>query len=866
MKTRTICLLLLIWTPCLAFAQAVTAVPLTPTTTEAPASPAATAQPAQPAAEKEAAAPESYDSLAQRKSQLIGEYRDAEQQQQSELAIEKLAELFAVEVKLLEMAEEQLGADNVDLANAYRATPQGDGSLLAFSLYELGDYKRSAEFYSQTLNIARRRTDLKLEVYNDLVWLNRRAQRLAEATPEEIERYNAALKTSKEVEALMGAKQYDRVVASGPEALATRREIAGITPRLASEYGSLAAALVKTGKNEEAEEAYDTTLEMYEQTLGKETVRYATILYNKAIFYRDLDRLADAEAALLETRRIENRLGVDVESQMMTLNEIAGLYRKTQEAEKFDGIVGEYRRLERNSHLGLVALQRHIPLDAYLVGSFDPAALVEDESLKFLPHELLASLSSGAFGVDPAAIQSAVGFLSVAPIEQALCWGVLLKPLVGEQLALKLPVETAGASLGDFNYQKTVSESGGVACHGTLADGTLFVGTEAALKQVLAMQRAKPEVAESSKLSRRLREMHGSGKALVAFDMSKVQLFAQAVFAEMPPVPPQLANLKSLPDHLDSASLVVSFKESPYVSLQMLPRADSSVDNLGAIAQQALEFGANQLLQTVTDGVQAAGSPIAQPVQAYLERVIRAKYQELTPRAEAGQLVIQMDNILDVEAALHVGLLIPAVQGAQMSAQGMSGMNNLKQIALAMHNYHDTYATLPGRRVRPDGKPTGLSWRVHVLPFLEQTELYEQFRLDEPWDSDHNKALIEKMPAVFASPGIELPAGKTIYLTLDGSGTLMQNDSATRFRDITDGLSNTIMAVEANPDQAVVWTKPDDLAYDPQQPLVGLGQSRPEGFYIMLADGAVRLQSADVDPKTVAAMASIAGGEVIELE
>ena len=70
-----------------------------------------------------------------------------------------------------------------------------------------------------------------------------------------------------------------------------------------------------------------------------------------------------------------------------------------------------------------------------------------------------------------------------------------------------------------------------------------------------------------------------------------------------------------------------------------------------------------------------------------------------------------------------------------------------------MHNYHDTYGTFPPAATTDGADKPLLSWRVAILPFLEQQPLYEQFHLDEPWDSPHNKTLIEQMPQVYAIPG-----------------------------------------------------------------------------------------------------------------
>src|SRR6185295_10166602 len=135
-----------------------------------------------------------------------------------------------------------------------------------------------------------------------------------------------------------------------------------------------------------------------------------------------------------------------------------------------------------------------------------------------------------------------------------------------------------------------------------------------------------------------------------------------------------------------------------------------------------------------------------------------------------------------------------------------------KQIMLAMHNYHDIHKRFPAQAIYDkSGKLPLLSWRVLILPFVEENGLYKEFHLDEPWDSEHNKKLIEKMPAIFNSPGADLPPGKTCYVVPRGKNTLFEGDKGMRDRDIVDGTSKTIMLVEVGADKAVTWTKPDDM-------------------------------------------------------
>src|SRR5262249_20216865 len=146
----------------------------------------------------------------------------------------------------------------------------------------------------------------------------------------------------------------------------------------------------------------------------------------------------------------------------------------------------------------------------------------------------------------------------------------------------------------------------------------------------------------------------------------------------------------------------------------------------------------------------------------------------------------------------------------------------------------------PPRAIFDDqGKPL-LSWRVQILPFLDQEELYQQFRLDEPWDSEHNKPLIDKMPNVFSDPRFDLPPGKTVYQAVVGPGTAFDGRQGLKPAQIIDGTSNTIGVVEVGPEHAVPWTKPVDWEFDQDHPLNGLANPSPGGAYgVVLLDGRV---------------------------
>ena len=138
-----------------------------------------------------------------------------------------------------------------------------------------------------------------------------------------------------------------------------------------------------------------------------------------------------------------------------------------------------------------------------------------------------------------------------------------------------------------------------------------------------------------------------------------------------------------------------------------------------------------------------------------------------------------------------------------------------------------------------DGKPL-LSWRVSLLPYLGEQALFDQFRQNEPWDSPHNAALIANMPSVYADPGSQAaPSGTTRFLAARGRNLVFDDGIHQSVDRIAAGINRTIMLVEAPPERAVIWTKPDDLAYDENDPWAGLRGGRDGGFVALFADGSV---------------------------
>lgn len=221
-------------------------------------------------------------------------------------------------------------------------------------------------------------------------------------------------------------------------------------------------------------------------------------------------------------------------------------------------------------------------------------------------------------------------------------------------------------------------------------------------------------------------------------------------------------------------------------------------------------------------------------------------------------------------------LLAFPVQKVSDCDASVQSLVSLRAIAAALHNYHAAFRKLPPAVVRDkEGRPL-YSWRVLILQYLDEDEVYLRFKSDEPWDGPHNRALLAQTPRCYlpAGGGDDGP-GLTRYLAFVGPGTAFERDGL-RWADFPDGLSSTLLVVEAA--EPVPWSKPADLAYDPAKPLPPLGGAftkpvyylgievgRREGFAACFADGSTRFVDARTDEATLRALITRNGGEKVDV-
>lgn len=206
-----------------------------------------------------------------------------------------------------------------------------------------------------------------------------------------------------------------------------------------------------------------------------------------------------------------------------------------------------------------------------------------------------------------------------------------------------------------------------------------------------------------------------------------------------------------------------------------------------------------------------------------------------------------------------VALLLPAVGAARQAARQAQSQSHLKQIGLALHSYHDVYDSFPpAYTTDANGNPL-LSWRVAILPFIEEGPLYDRFDLDQPWDSEANRALAQMMPTTYRSPthGKE-GSDRTHYVAMRSPQSVFPGAEAIKMQDITDGLSSTIAVAEL-PNGSVVWTMPDDCT--PADFVAEFRAANAGGVTVALSDGSVKRVSAGTTTSDLEAMITRDGGE-----
>ena len=343
-------------------------------------------------------------------------------------------------------------------------------------------------------------------------------------------------------------------------------------------------------------------------------------------------------------------------------------------------------------------------------------------------------------------------------------------------------------------------------------------------------------------------------------------LVSAFVLTEENQIPPELSEeMEQIIDLTDN--VLVELYRDPANALRV-SLGTSGADKTELLSKSLLRVRrqlTDLVMEQSTQGMEFDDSvsvEMKQALTSYMNRIRKYIDNESMWSIQEDRVVMQFESSMLVNyqiIGVLSGLLLPAVQAARESARQMQSSNNLRQIMLAMHNYHDANGKFPAQAIaQGDGNPL-LSWRVAILPYLGEQALYDQFHLDEPWDSEHNIALLEQMPEFFRNPSNPPSARMTTYLVPMGKGVGLSSEGL-KMQEITDGTANTLAVLDVDPQFGVPWTKPDDLDIRQNEVLDWL---RAEGSNAGFFDGSVILIDLEIDTEVLEAMMTRAGGEVV---
>ncbi len=422
-------------------------------------------------------------------------------------------------------------------------------------------------------------------------------------------------------------------------------------------------------------------------------------------------------------------------------------------------------------------------------------------------------------------------------------FGQLLK--IGEEKKYKEQSYVTGALEGKAIWQPN--------------DRSLVIDKEANIRRYIAGHRA-PQRLVGSKIPAGLKE----AQVIVAVSRDRLQALRRPEKGPAPIPAPLDSLIAPLLEATQSVHLGCTFAEGISVDVVAQCKSEQSASDVKATLEALAVLAKNWIEQSQK---QIDRMPAGQQ-RRFAESLTSAGIgylNNLEVASDGATVELKTDGNIE---ALRLGVLLPSLQAARAAARRTQSMNNLKQIALGFHNFHDTYKRLPNSRnladksQQPGSSDHPHSWRVALLPFLGHADLYGMYHFDEPWDSEHNKTLLGKMPVIYRHPDEPADSTNSCYFAITGPETIFTREKIS-FATITDGTSNTILAVEAK--RRIPWTKPEDLPYAADKELPKLGGFHAEGYNAALCDGSVRFIAKAINKQVLRALMTARGGEVVRV-
>jgi hypothetical protein len=507
-------------------------------------------------------------------------------------------------------------------------------------------------------------------------------------------------------------------------------------------------------------------------------------------------------------------------------------------------------------------LEDVLPESSVVLWKARPAELVESRSWKLFPWEAVGAISSDELGIDLLRLPELLGACQLSTalsVEGSVCFS----PSRPMDIANLNPQNFGPVRTSELHKNVRLRSWKGFDLGVVQMENRWLAGSQSSLRSMLRVTKEPHRLSEV--LHRRKEPM------VIVLDVRQLKLRLPDYLKrfELSPFSEEAVLLKQFCDLVDHVQCCVELGEQTSLELRWVTVAGGDVGKVSGLIDRIMQFsaesigrhGADMFRWTSVEGV----SP--EVWVAYWRRMLGNLNVAVSRRVDEDCVVTRLDNVEELIFIIGLAAMSPnPLEGIQESLPRSKTESNLEELAVALQGYESVHRRVPPRAIRDtSGKPL-LSWRVLLLPYLGQEELYSQFKLDEAWDSEHNKKLMEKMPTVYSNPNSELQLGYTTYLAPYGYGDRREQTAwdmePLLLRQVSDGLGNTAAIVEVTPSSAVPWTKPEDFDLKERELIEFLGEP-PVGGLVVMLDGTSYDLSGWKDKRRLKAVLTVNGGEAV---
>jgi hypothetical protein len=449
-----------------------------------------------------------------------------------------------------------------------------------------------------------------------------------------------------------------------------------------------------------------------------------------------------------------------------------------------------------------------VPFDAVAFLSIKPQSILQSDMAAGMPRETMAVAAREQLGIELNEVQR-IDMIFGMPTPAGIPLGAVVtsaKPISIEDLSDQVLASRKPMSFGKVKGYPLRAQPNLIIV--PLDEKHLLVGMSD------YVERMASRVGSGGQLQQLIPQIKSWGDLQLIVGLDDVRpMLAGSIDGMQANLPPKLvADLRTLVNDVDHIEIRADIRKAVDARIALVSDRADGGPGIAESWNRVMAAGRQMMLASLESQQDPSMSPaFAAALKSDMARISQTYVEQFALQGSGNRAEIEGTRTDIATTGVLVALLLPAVQSAREAARQAQATNQLRQIGLAMHNYAAEHGGFPPAAiVDEDGNPL-LSWRVALLPYLDQAELYAQFHLDEPWDSEHNAALIEQMPAIYRHPSSPAPPGQTVLLAVVGEGVGLSPDEVTPLEAFGRELSSRILVLQVPEMDATYWTAPEEF-------------------------------------------------------